>query len=67
MRQGARCIVADARRVGESLWDRFTASKEEIAWYYTEVARICRARGVSVFLGGPLMEAALEIARLAAP
>ncbi len=30
----ARAIVSDLRELGERLWPRFNASKEEIAWYY---------------------------------
>ena len=62
----ARCILANYRRVGKSLWKRFNTSKEEIAWYYIELARIYRECGVSDFLSGPLTEAAEQIARIAA-
>jgi len=30
----ARSIVFDHRRIGEEVWDRFTASKDETLWYY---------------------------------
>ena len=36
----ARAILADYRRHGESLWDRFNGGREDILWYYTELARI---------------------------
>ena len=29
-----RAILADHRQVGEVVWNRFTASKEETLWYY---------------------------------
>lgn len=59
----ARCIVADYRRCGESVWQRFNAGKEEQAWYYGELARIYRERGVSDFLSSQITEAAQQIAR----
>lgn len=33
----ARSLVRDYLQVGDSLWDRFTASKEQTLWYYQEV------------------------------
>jgi (p)ppGpp synthase/HD superfamily hydrolase len=30
----ARCIVRDFGLVGEALWGRFTATREQTAWYY---------------------------------
>ena len=33
----ARAIVRDYEAVGEKLWERFNASPEEIAWYYTSM------------------------------
>lgn len=32
-----RSTLADHRRLGEALWDRFTASREESLWYYEAV------------------------------
>jgi len=32
-----RTMIADYEQVGERLWDRFTASKEETLWYYAAV------------------------------
>jgi len=34
----ARCIVADHMAVGDAVWTRFTAGKEDVAWYYTSLA-----------------------------
>jgi (p)ppGpp synthase/HD superfamily hydrolase len=62
----ARCILADYRRCGDSLWKRFNAPKEDQAWYYRELARIYREREVSDFLSGQLTKATEEIARIAA-
>jgi (p)ppGpp synthase/HD superfamily hydrolase len=44
----ARAIVSDLRRVGESVFDRFTASKEETLWYYRTLAGIFSERGAPV-------------------
>lgn len=41
----ARAILADYRRIGDSLWDRFNAGREDILWYYDELARIFSAYG----------------------
>ncbi len=41
----ARAILADYRRHGEALWDRFNAGREDILWYYGELARISVERG----------------------
>lgn len=35
----ARSIVDDHRRLGDAVFDRFTASREETLWYYREVVR----------------------------
>lgn len=32
-----RCIVTDEREVGDMVWERFSASKEETLWYYKEL------------------------------
>lgn len=29
-----RCIMQDRRAIGEAIWDRFTADKEGVEWYY---------------------------------
>lgn len=37
----SRCIVRDLRIVGsETLWNRFSAGREEIIWYYNNLAAI---------------------------
>lgn len=30
----AICILRDRRRVGETIWDRFSADKDSVLWYY---------------------------------
>ena len=41
----ARAILSDYRRLGEPLWQRFNAGREDILWYYTELVRIFTANG----------------------
>jgi len=38
------CIVADLREIGDAVFKRFTASKEQTIWYYTELARVLAGR-----------------------
>ena len=44
----ARAILGDLHTVGVSVFDRFTASKEETLWYYTSLSEIFSRRGVPV-------------------
>lgn len=39
----AQSIVRDLSEVGESLWERFTASREQSLWYYESLAEIFEA------------------------
>jgi (p)ppGpp synthase/HD superfamily hydrolase len=47
----ARSILRDYRSEGESVWKRFSATKEDVLWYYGAVTRALEARGLS-----PLVE-----------
>jgi len=40
-----RSIVYDHQRIGEKLWSRFNASKEQQAWYYSSLASIMQEKG----------------------
>ena len=44
----ARAILADLHTVGMSVFDRFTASKEETLWYYATLSEIFSRRGIPV-------------------
>ena len=44
----ARAILADLHTVGVSVFDRFTASKEDTIWYYTSLSKIFSRRAVPV-------------------
>lgn len=35
----ARCIVSDLEVVGDELWGRFSANRDEVVWYYRSLAR----------------------------
>lgn len=37
-----RSLVSEYRRVGESLWDRFNASREQTLWYYRSLLEVFR-------------------------
>lgn len=41
----ARAILADYRALGDGLWARFNASRDDILWYYTSLASLFRRRG----------------------
>jgi (p)ppGpp synthase/HD superfamily hydrolase len=36
----ARAIVSDYRKVGESLWSRFSGGRDGVLWYYQALARV---------------------------
>lgn len=35
-----KAILADKKQCGEKVWDRFTASREDSLWYYSELLKI---------------------------
>jgi (p)ppGpp synthase/HD superfamily hydrolase len=39
----ARAIVADLRTIGEKVWKRFNAPKEDVLWYYGALVEVFRA------------------------
>lgn len=54
-----RDLLADYREQGEAIWSRFNATKEQSLWYYGELLKIYRERGVNPRLVDEL-ERALE-------
>lgn len=40
----ARSILSDYREIGDELWSRFTASKEQTLWYYQSVTEVLLRR-----------------------
>lgn len=43
----ARDLLADYRSLGDAVWDRFNATKEQTLWYYGELLAAFRRLGVS--------------------
>ncbi len=41
----ARAMLADHRRLGESMWNRFNAPRQEVQWYYRQSVDAYRAAG----------------------
>jgi (p)ppGpp synthase/HD superfamily hydrolase len=41
----ARSLVADYRNVGEQLWERFNAGRDETLWYYRSLIEVFRETG----------------------
>src|SRR5262249_1510050 len=44
----ARSLLRDHRRMGDRVWGRFNASREETLWYYRELVRAFAARGAGL-------------------
>jgi (p)ppGpp synthase/HD superfamily hydrolase len=44
----ARAIVEDLLSIGQRVFDRFSASKEQTLWYYESLAQIFESRGTPV-------------------
>ena len=40
-----RSIAYDHKRIGEEIWKRFNAGKEQQAWYYTSISAIMENKG----------------------
>ncbi|MBA2246239.1 MAG: HD domain-containing protein [Gemmatimonadetes bacterium] len=59
----ARSILRDHHEVGEQVWERFTASKEESLWFYRELVRAFRDAGVTGYLIEALDRTVTELER----
>lgn len=46
----ARSILRDHRGVGDDVWDRFSVSKDETLWYYSELAKAYRSAGADGYM-----------------
>jgi (p)ppGpp synthase/HD superfamily hydrolase len=46
----ARSILNDHRQVGEAVWSRFSASREETLWYYRQLVDAFREAGADALL-----------------
>ncbi len=60
----ARCILADYRQVGEVLWERFHADREQVLWYYRTLADTFRDNTAPQGLVDELDHAVGELERL---
>jgi len=47
-----RSIRYDYEKIGDALWSRFNAGKDQIGWYYTEIGKALNRQGNNI--GGPL-------------
>ena len=56
-----RCILSDYRQVGEVLWDRFSASKEETLWFYQSMADVLCTSGKDLKVYADLDNAVKEL------
>lgn len=62
----ARSLLADYRQVGDALWSRFNAGKEEQLRYYRSLVQAFREAGESGFLIEELDRVVTELVRLSA-
>jgi (p)ppGpp synthase/HD superfamily hydrolase len=58
-----RTILRDYRALGEPLWDRFNAEREDVLWYYSSLAEVFSRRHPGP-LATELAESAVELERL---
>lgn len=61
----ARQLLADYRSVGEQVWERFNAGKEEQLWYYQALAEAFRTGGMAGFMLRELEETVASLVDLA--
>jgi len=45
-----RCILSDWKSIGEQLWKRFNATKQDHLWYYSELSSIFDQRKPDSFV-----------------
>ena len=62
----ARAILSDYRSVGERLWERFTADRTQVLWYYRSLVEAFRQAGAPTGLLGELERVVTELERLVA-
>ena len=61
----ARSILRDFRKMGDRVWERFKASKEETLWYYDALVRIFQAKGAHKMLADELSRTVADLRGLA--
>ena len=53
----ARAIATDIQSIGNKVWERFNADKDEILWYYNSIFQVLSEAGVTSALLNPLRAA----------
>jgi len=61
----ARQLLADYRSVGEQVWERFNAGKEEQLWYYQALTEAFKTGGMTGFMLRELEETVASLVDLA--
>jgi GTP pyrophosphokinase len=59
----ARAILADYRVLGDDLWARFNAKRDDILWYYRGLVEVFRVRGPEA-LAAELARVVEELGRM---
>jgi len=62
----ARAILSDYRAVGEELWQRFSADREQVLWYYRSLVEVFLRAGAPPGLLGELERVVTELESLVA-
>jgi (p)ppGpp synthase/HD superfamily hydrolase len=52
-----RAIATDLQTIGDKVWDRFNASRDDIIWYYSTFYSALEERGMTKALLNPLLTA----------
>lgn len=60
----ARAVLSDYRRLGDELWSRFNAGKEDQLWYYRMLVETFRSAGSDGLLMNELAYTVAELERL---
>lgn len=60
-----RTMLADYRRMGETLWDRFNAGKQDQLWFLSSLTEVFRSAGSAGFLFEEFEKAVSELQELA--
>lgn len=62
----ARAILTDYRTLGEDLWSRFNAPRDDTLWYYHNLVNAFRAAGMTSPMLDEMQRVVAELERLAA-
>lgn len=62
----ARAILADYRQVGDGLWSRFNAPRDEILWYYRSLVTAFREAGTTSPMLDEMDRVVSEVERISA-